>query len=560
MRTLIVNADDFGLSPGVSRGIAESVDRGIVTSTSLMVNMPGLGTAVRLAQARERLSVGLHFNLTYGSPLSERQDVPSLVGPGGRFVPVADPAAAGWSVADIRRELLRQLNAYQRTGLPLTHVDAHQFIDGHDGVFGCLLDLARDAGVSLRSRRREAVRAAGVTTTDHLVSDVYSEGDGQVRLFRHVLGLAPGVTELVCHPGFVDRALRGVSNWTGERLREFWVFTGQTPQRLVEAAGVRLSSFADVDLAAGSPEPERPLFDVGFDAGYNRGYDLGYDAAERSGREAGLQCRWDLFRQTPLAVPELVGRRAVAVVPARNEERTLPILLGQLRRLPLEAIVVVVNGSSDQTHAVAAAAGCVLLDYPFALGHDVGRGAALLDRDADVWLFTDADLVCEAEDLVPFLQAAAGGVDVALNDLTSLVPLEHRTHVVNVAKAFLNSSLGRADLGINSLTAVPHALSRRAVEAIGRATLGVPPLAQARALVGGLQVRAVHTVDAITQNRIHAADSPDRGAKVLEQLILGDHLEAIAWVLQRLGDRGGAADNLRRRDVLGAPDGEGERA
>jgi hypothetical protein len=84
-------------------------------------------------------------------------------------------------------------------------------------------------------------------------------------------------------------------------------------------------------------------------------------------------------------------------------------------------------------------------------------------------------------------------------------------------------------------------------------------LAQARALIGGLQVQAVHTVDAITQNRVHAADSPDRGAKVLEQLILGDHLEAIAWVLQRLGDRAGAADNLRRRDVVGAPDGEGER-
>ena len=101
-----------------------------------MVNMPGLGTAARLAQALERLSVGLHFNLTYGSPLSERQDVPSRVGRGGRFTPVADPAAAGWSVAEIRRELACQWNAYQRTDLPLTHVDAHQFVDGHAGVFG----------------------------------------------------------------------------------------------------------------------------------------------------------------------------------------------------------------------------------------------------------------------------------------------------------------------------------------------------------------------------------------------------------------------------------------
>jgi predicted glycoside hydrolase/deacetylase ChbG (UPF0249 family) len=67
---LIVNADDFGLSPGVNRGILEAHEKRIVTSTSLMANTPGFDDAVRLARSAPDLGVGFHFNLTYGVPLS----------------------------------------------------------------------------------------------------------------------------------------------------------------------------------------------------------------------------------------------------------------------------------------------------------------------------------------------------------------------------------------------------------------------------------------------------------------------------------------------------------
>lgn len=85
MKHLIINADDFGLSPGVNQGIAEAYQAGGISSTTVMVNMPGFTDAVRLASLHPGLGVGLHFNLTYGRPVSDPRLIPSLIQADGRF-------------------------------------------------------------------------------------------------------------------------------------------------------------------------------------------------------------------------------------------------------------------------------------------------------------------------------------------------------------------------------------------------------------------------------------------------------------------------------------------
>ncbi|MBX5476251.1 MAG: glycosyltransferase [Clostridia bacterium] len=248
----------------------------------------------------------------------------------------------------------------------------------------------------------------------------------------------------------------------------------------------------------------------------------------------------------------LGARRAVAIVPAQNEERTIDAVLRQLRRLPLDEVVVVVNGSQDRTAEIAAGQGCRVIEITGSLGHDVGRAVGAAVTDADIYLFTDADIVVPSEDLAPFLRAVANGVDVALNDLNRIIALPHRVHVVALAKAFLNHCLDRPDLGVNSLTGIPHALSRRAVETIGWQRLAVPPLAHAAAVLAGLRVRSVHAVDVATRNRVHRYDSPTRSPLMLERLILGDHLEALDLLRSVHGARGGRNDAVRRRDQMEA--------
>lgn len=256
------------------------------------------------------------------------------------------------------------------------------------------------------------------------------------------------------------------------------------------------------------------------------------------------------LRQT-LQVPELEDCKIVAIVPTRDEEQTLAVVLEQLMRLPLAEIVVVINGSSDLSGSIARHYGCHVVEIAESLGHDVGRavGAAAASK-ADLYFFTDADVMCLAEEYVPFLVATASGVDVALNDVGYAMPLYHRLHPVNVAKTYLNYVLGRPDLGIGSLTGIPHALSHRALEVITPTRLAVPPLAHAMAILEGLQVQSVAHVDVVSRNRAHRRDSPDRSPVVLEKMIVADHLEALAYVQQRLGIRGIWGEDLRRRDLI----------
>lgn len=250
--------------------------------------------------------------------------------------------------------------------------------------------------------------------------------------------------------------------------------------------------------------------------------------------------------------PSLGELRAVAILPVQDEADTLPLVLQQVRRLPLSEIVVVVNGSKDRSADIARANGCHTIVFTESLGHDVGRSVGAAAVDADIYLFADADIVISAENLMPFVWAVAQGTDVALNDLSRIIGRGHDN--VSLAKSFLNHALGRPELGIASLTCVPHALSRKAVDVITPAHLAVPPIAHADAVLSGLVVRAVHGVDVVMTNRLHPIDSPSRSQMLLAKTIVGDHVEALHYVTAKLGPRGGFHDMQRRRDLLpGAP-------
>lgn len=243
-------------------------------------------------------------------------------------------------------------------------------------------------------------------------------------------------------------------------------------------------------------------------------------------------------------------RNAVAVIAAMDEAATLPLLLAQVHDLHLAEVIVVANGPADDVARLARQAGATVVRYEEPVGHDVGRalGAARTPVGVGAVLFLDADLVIPTDQLLPFVTAVGDGVDVALNRVDVYIPPQARLHPVNAAKRFLNCALGRADLGCASLTAVPHAISGKALAQLGAAALSVPPRALAQAIRAGLSVEAVHPVDVVRANARRPGVNEGRRNPV-EQLILGDHLEAIDWVLSE-APRGGFTDLGRRRDLL----------
>jgi glycosyltransferase involved in cell wall biosynthesis len=232
------------------------------------------------------------------------------------------------------------------------------------------------------------------------------------------------------------------------------------------------------------------------------------------------------------------------IIPVMNERDKLASVIREAFRVhPRTEVIVVVNGSTDGSLAIARRSGAKVLVFDRPLGHDVGRSVGADKAKGSILLFIDADMIIPAAKLKPFVDAVAKGVDVALNDYSGPVR-RSKVHGVVLAKHALNQLLGRPDLRGSSLTAVPHALSRKALDAIGTSSLSVPPLAQAKAVRQGLNVRRVIYVNVGQLNRRRS--KRDRKHS-LERLIVGDHLEAIEWWLSETDSRGGYDDGARQR-------------
>lgn len=233
------------------------------------------------------------------------------------------------------------------------------------------------------------------------------------------------------------------------------------------------------------------------------------------------------------------------IIPVLNERRTLARVIERAAQVhPATEVIVVANGTTDGSDRIAAEMGARVLRYAIPLGHDKGRAVGAEAAAGRILLFIDADMVLPAADLRPFVHAVNNGVDVALNNYQGPVR-KHDVHGVVLAKHALNAMLSRQDLGGASMTAVPHALSRRALDLIGADALSVPPLAHTMAVVYGLDIRAVHTINVGRMNRIRV-----RGLREdpLEPLICQDHLQAIRWLMEQRGPRGGHSDLTRQRE------------
>lgn len=227
-RSLIVNADDFGLTPGVNAGVARAHEHGILTSASLMVRPAAAADAARYAARNERLAIGLHADLGEW----EFRD-------GGWFqmYEVVDTA----DLKAIERELLAQLEQFRELmGRDPTHIDSHQHFHNYESnpIFR---RVAEGVGVPLRgntdgigyrnfyARTRKGGPLGNDFSAEHLM--------------EVIAALPPGVTELGCHPG-LDRDTGSI--YETERELEVEILCDQRVREALAREGVELLSFADI--------------------------------------------------------------------------------------------------------------------------------------------------------------------------------------------------------------------------------------------------------------------------------------------------------------------------
>jgi hypothetical protein len=242
VRALIVNADDFGLTPGVSAGILAAHRHGIVTSTTALVNRAIPPDDIRAARD-SGIGIGLHVNLTLGAPITRG---PSLVDGAGHFVRDARHAAARAKAGDVDAEVAAQIERFVSLfGWAPTHLDTHHHVGLYQPVRDIVLGWAARLGVPVRSQdatARDRARSARLATPDHFFGE---SGPGPYwtpeRTAAHLGRLPLGVSEFMTHPGYCDDAL-SYSRYGRQRETEL-IGLGTQARATAAALGVALCDF-----------------------------------------------------------------------------------------------------------------------------------------------------------------------------------------------------------------------------------------------------------------------------------------------------------------------------
>ena len=223
-KLLIVNADDFGISPEANNAIVQAHRDGIVTSATIMANMPGFCDAIELARDCPNLGIGLHVNLTDGRPISDPYS--KLPGLFGLMV------SAWWSKSAMRREICAQLETALASGIKITHLDSHKHVHVHPMVLSALVWAAnkysvkalrvpiesrelrfgepigwqlRSALVSFNAQRvRQVAIGEDFFATDNFIGTAKTCRWSAKTMAAAIKNLKVGITELMVHPNDLD--------------------------------------------------------------------------------------------------------------------------------------------------------------------------------------------------------------------------------------------------------------------------------------------------------------------------------------------------------------------
>ena len=278
-RRLIVNADDYGLSRGVNTGIIEAAETGVVTSASMIVNLPGFDDAVARARSGPSLSLGLHLNLTTGKPLTA---APSLTRRRtGQFYPlpllVARASLGRVDSSEVTRECAAQIDRMIEVDITPTHLDSHRHIHAHPALWAAVHQAAASRGIPnvrvptepfwANARDwRATLKKTGLLLCARLSRDraqhnppinffglsLQGGNSFAARLFALIPKLPLGTTELMTHPGYADSALSEHDGYTWQREEELRVLCSKELRDLVQTSGIELASFGDLTPRAAS--------------------------------------------------------------------------------------------------------------------------------------------------------------------------------------------------------------------------------------------------------------------------------------------------------------------
>lgn len=281
MKALIVNADDFGLTEGINRGIIKAYRKGIVTSTTLIANGRAFDHAVSLARENRGLKIGIHLTLVEEEPVAKKNEVPSLIRMDGFFRRnylslFSHLLMRKLKLEEVRREFRAQIEKCLASNIIPTHIDSHQYVHVISSILDIVIELAKEYGIfaarcpdektimigdrcitfstknakrwglSLLARRaRKKFQRNGILTSDNFFGMLHSGRLNSEMISAMLMHLQSGTTELACHPGFLDTELISrYRHWEYNWERELEALTDHSIMALIKRLDIKLINFS----------------------------------------------------------------------------------------------------------------------------------------------------------------------------------------------------------------------------------------------------------------------------------------------------------------------------
>ncbi len=243
MTKIIINADDFGYCEAVNYGIISAHNNGIVRSTSMMANMPGVEHGVGLLKENKTLNCGVHMTLSCGRPLLS--NLKTIVDKDGFFIRrITDEIIEKMDYDEIYRELCAQIDRVKGLGIDISHLDSHHHIHTLVSLKPVIEKIVTKYNLPIRGGFEYNLEYSKVVP---LIDSFYKENVSEEYFIKNIDEIMNyDVVDIMSHPAFLDDYILNSTSYAIDRTKEHKILTSKKVKEFLEKNGLVISSYRDV--------------------------------------------------------------------------------------------------------------------------------------------------------------------------------------------------------------------------------------------------------------------------------------------------------------------------
>ncbi|MCC0663885.1 chitin disaccharide deacetylase [Clostridioides sp. ZZV15-6597] len=243
MTKIIINADDFGYCEAVNYGIISAHNNGIVKSTSMMANMPGVEHGVKLLKENRDLNCGVHMTLSCGRPLLS--NLKTIVDKEGFFIRrITDEIIKKMDYDEIYRELCAQIDRVKELGIDISHLDSHHHIHTLVNLKPIIEKIVNKYNLPIRGGFEYDLEYSKIVP---LIDSFYKENVSEEYFIKNIEEIMKyDVVDIMSHPAFLDDYILNSTSYAIDRTKEHKILTSKKVREFFRENGLVISSYRDI--------------------------------------------------------------------------------------------------------------------------------------------------------------------------------------------------------------------------------------------------------------------------------------------------------------------------